>query len=238
MKKKMKKELTIVDVRKHKESSIKILSDYIENLISNPDTLKKADLLAYWLEDYTRYLSSENTFQPSLYKKYERGDIIKVNLGFNVGSEEGGLHYAVVLDKKNPIHSPTLTIIPLSSIKNIEDLHYNDINLGTQIYDALKNKIDSYMNTLLKPFTCKEDLKNAGEDKVSELILGLQEIDKMVRELSKMKSGSLAIVNQITTISKQRIYDPKHVKDILSGIKLSNENLDLINEKIKKLYIW
>ena len=70
------------------------------------------------------------------------------------------------------------------------------------------------------------------------MIVGLQEIDKMVRELSRMKSGSFAIVNQITTISKQRIYDPKHVKDILSGIKLSNENLDLINEKLKKLYIW
>ncbi len=33
-------------------------------------------------------------------RRYKRGEIVKVHLGFNVGSEEGGLHYAVVLDKK------------------------------------------------------------------------------------------------------------------------------------------
>lgn len=236
--KKNKKILSKQDVTIHKDAALNTLNTYLESLIEEENTLKKADLLSYWLEDYTKYLSSEDTFKPSLYKKYERGDIIKVNLGFNIGSEEGGLHYAVVVDRKNAINSPTITVIPLSSIKEGTTLHYTDVNLGPQIYDKLKEKIDLYMQNLVKPITCKEDLENMNETQVSEMILGLQEIDKMVRELSRMKSGSFAIVNQITTISKQRIYDPKHVKDILSGIKLSNENLDLINEKLKKLYIW
>lgn len=234
----MKKNLTKQDVILHKNTAINTLNLYLDELILNESTFKKADLLSYWLEDYTKYLSSENTFNPSLYKKYERGDIIKVNLGFNVGSEEGGLHYAVVIDRKNAIHSPTITVVPLSSIKDGTKLHTSDVNLGTQVYDKLKEKIDTYMQNLVKPITCKEDLENLNESQVSEMIISLQEIDKMVRELSKMKTGSFAIVNQITTISKQRIYDPKHVKDILSGIKLSDENLDLINEKLKKLYIW
>ena len=38
-------------------------------------------------------------------------------------------------------------------------------------------------------------------------------------------------------ICKQRIYDPKTEFDILSGIKLSNENLNLIDEKMKKMLI-
>ena len=38
-------------------------------------------------------------------------------------------------------------------------------------------------------------------------------------------------------VSKQRIYDPKTEFDILSGIKLSNENLNLIDNKMKKMFI-
>lgn len=52
-----------------------------------------------------------------------------------------------------------------------------------------------------------------------------------------MKQGSIALINQITTISKQRIYNPKTNYDILSGIKLSPNNLDKINDKIVELYI-
>ena len=50
-------------------------------------------------------------------RRYKRGEIVKVHLGFNVGSEEGGLHYAVVLDKNNAKSSPVITIIPLTSVK-------------------------------------------------------------------------------------------------------------------------
>ena len=59
----------------------------------------------------------------------------------------------------------------------------------------------------------------------------------MDSEMLKMKKGSIALVSQITTISKQKIYDPKKNKDVLSGLRLSDESLDLINNKLKKLYI-
>ena len=51
-------------------------------------------------------------------------------------------------------------------------------------------------------------------------------------EIEKMKSGSIALINQITTISKIRIYDPKTTTGVLSGIKLSTITLDLINNAI------
>ena len=52
-----------------------------------------------------------------------------------------------------------------------------------------------------------------------------------------MKNGSMALVNQMTCISKIRIEDPKNMYGVLHGIKLSPEGLDRINEKIKELYI-
>lgn len=61
-------------------------------------------------------------------------------------------------------------------------------------------------------------------------------INRMYTEIDKMKKGSLALVKQITTISKMRIYDSKTNYDILSNIKLSNEKLDIIDRSIISLY--
>ena len=55
---------------------------------------------------------------------------------------------------------------------------------------------------------------------------------RMMDEVGKMKRGSIALTNQITTISKIRIYDPRTNYDILSNVKLSNEKLDLIDNEI------
>ena len=52
-----------------------------------------------------------------------------------------------------------------------------------------------------------------------------------------MKKGSIALVSQITTISKPRIYDPKNSSDILSNLRVSNHTLDLIDSKIKELFL-
>ena len=53
-----------------------------------------------------------------------------------------------------------------------------------------------------------------------------------------MKEGSIALVNQITTVSKMRIFDPRNLKGVLAGISLSEENMEKINQKVKELYIF
>ena len=52
-----------------------------------------------------------------------------------------------------------------------------------------------------------------------------------------MKKGSIALVGQITTVSKIRIYNPLHPIDVLSNIKVSPALLDLIDDKIREMYI-
>lgn len=61
-------------------------------------------------------------------------------------------------------------------------------------------------------------------------------IDKVERKISKIKNGNIVLINQITAISKQRIYNPKSDVDVLDGIKLSNNSLNLIDEKIEYFY--
>lgn len=122
-------------LNKHKNAVNLKLNNYIDGLIQSqdPKLQGKADKLCYWIEDWLTFLDFEPNFSPTSLRRYKRGEIIKVHLGFNVGSEEGGLHYAVVLDKNNPKSSPVVTIVPLTSVKphtDIEHLHSGNIYLG------------------------------------------------------------------------------------------------------------
>lgn len=243
-----------------KNEVLKNLSDYIEICINSEDDkkYKKSALISYWLNDFHNYIEREETFKPYKLKRYERGDVIKVNLGFNIGSEYGGLHYAIVLDKANAVNSDVINIIPLSSKKNNKEIHPNDVFLGTDIYEQLQNKyhhtenivkentekiiqIHSIINTLQETQTDSSDamsivLHNAIKQVENATIL-LKEFDKLKKEINKMKKGSIALVSQITTISKLRIFNPKRHQDTLSGIKISPASLDLISEKLSDLFI-
>lgn len=246
------------NVIKNKNEAIKILNDYLDTCISKNDKyLKKANLVSYWLKDFARYIEAEENFECEKLKKYNRGDVIKANLGFNVGNEEGGLHYCIVLDVINAKKYSTLTVIPLTSQKVNKNIPNSAILIGTEIYDklSLKNqglrekankKSNEYENELKIISNLSENnedekiIKNVKINKVEEKIKLLNNdielIDKIDKEISQMKNGSIALVNQITTISKQRIYNPKSNIDVLSGIRLSKDSLDLIDDKIKKLF--
>lgn len=244
-------------VVKHKEKAIKKVDKYIDTFLKGKkENLGKADKFSYWLEDYIKFLEYEDEFNPSKLKKYKRGEIVKVHLGYNIGSEEGGLHYAVVLDKNNSVYSPILTVIPLTSVKektNLNKLKRGSVYLGDEIYKNLQGKLlttKAQAVSSYKELAQKVDKYNDSEDKsanapvvkelkeqiksVKQLIKSVEEIQK---EIEKMKKGSIALINQITTLSKIRIYDPKHTADVLSNIRLSDSSLNKIDAKIVELYL-
>lgn len=235
----------------HKSQAIQNINTYLDSLIMSGELKQKAksDKLCYWLEDWTTFLKFEKQFSPLSLRRYKRGEIIKVHLGFNVGSEEGGLHYAAVLDKNNAKSSPVVSIVPLTSVKqntDISGLKRGSIFLGNEIFTNLNAKISVTNKHLGDELSLLRQILNPENGKVPQGELETfnkkldaceEELDVLKRmrtEVSKMKRGSIALVNQITTISKIRIYDPKTDRDILSNIKLSNERLDMIDAEILK----
>lgn len=235
----------------HKDKSMQLLNDFLTALIStDAKHASKADKLSYWIADWVNFLEFEEKFRPTSLKRYKRGEIIKAHLGFNIGSEEGGLHYCVVLDKNNSINSPVVTVVPLTSVKantDLSRLHNGSIHLGNELFTNLHSKAayilktnETHINEIRKKldgnrkFTVEEtlEIKRELNDCESALVLAKQ----IQRETLKMKIGSIALVNQIRTISKIRIRDPKTSRDILSGVKLSSEKLDLIDREILKLF--
>lgn len=62
-------------------------------------------------------------------------------------------------------------------------------------------------------------------------------LEKYGKEISHMKQGSIAMMEQITTVSKMRIYVPKKSTDILYGISFSAESMEKLTKQLINLYI-
>ena len=175
--------------------------------------IKVVQTMSFWILDYVR-LQTYETQQQVKYKKYKRGDVIKVNFGHRIGREHGGLHYAIVIDNNNALASNTITVIPLSSFKtNMDSNHLGKdrLFLDTEIYKLLIDKLNSLNPNSVEAIAVK-------------------------KELSRMKAGTIALIGQIITISKYRIYDPLSTKNALHKIRLSDSTLNHVDCKIKELF--
>lgn len=247
----MGRKVTKDELIKHKNQSLCKLDEYLTNLATDSDLKNqgRADKLSYWISDWTKFLEYEPHFKASSLRRYKRGEIIKAHLGYNIGSEEGGLHYCIVIEKDNSKNSPVLTVVPLTSIKTKTDLNHlrpGEINLGNELFTNLSSKVSftqKKIETELEDLASSSNELNTGTpqeaynaivNRINELNKELSTFHRMKAEVSKMKMGSIALIKQICTISKIRIYDPKTNYDILSNVKLSNEKLDMIDNEIIK----
>ena len=132
-------------------NAISAITSLLNDMNTSPDpkNQKRASLLSYWLSDYAKMLRKEDTFDPKKLIRYKRGQIVKVHLGYRIGSEEGGLHYAIVVENSNPLSSDVVTVIPLTSLKpkhNSNNLHRGEIYLGNEVYRILRSKLDVLSN--------------------------------------------------------------------------------------------
>lgn len=224
-------------------------------------SIKKATLISKWIEQYANYLSFEPKFDPTRYINYKRGDIVFVNFGFGLGNEFGGNHYAVVLDKQSKHNSPSITVIPLSSFKEGKPIHERDIFLGNELYEKMYLKLQTRIPELREQlnsiktisdlirekspiafehskFTELDQLQNNLKETESNLEKDITDAERIKQELNNLKKGSVAKVEQIRTISKMRIYNPRGKRDPLYNIHFSEPTMQKINDKLKELFVF
>lgn len=267
---------------KEKKIAIQTLNKLLEDIIK--DNPKRGKNLAAWIKQFSHYIDFENQFDPKRNIAYKRGDVVKLEFGFNVGSEYGGIHYAIVLDNHNAHSSPVVTVIPLTSLKDsTKGIHKNSVDLGNELYRLVKlkfvtvqsqleediketEKMISTLITLVGTAKSRETELEASNlspteqiEKQQEFDSALHQAEKILADLNKkkaqqdkqqqqlkcikseiahMKEGSIALVNQVTTISKIRIYDPKKTSDVLADINISEDGMKKINQKLCELYVF
>ncbi len=193
---------------------------------------KQSELLAYWIHDFAVYHDEEKNFDIAKSGIYSRGDVIKVNLGFNIGNELGGLHYCIVLNKYDNTRNGTLNVVPLTSKKDNKKYDSSHVNLGKEIYTVFYQNIEKEKQKLQEILNKLEKIEDVPIN-IQNIIKKEQNyIEKMEKEVCKMQKDSIVLINQITTISKQRIF-----KDtVRRNVKVSTNSLDLIDKQIIKFF--
>ena len=215
----------------HKDKSLKRLDiSFLKHI--ELEEYKKSNLLAYWINDFAVYHDEERNFDYSKSGIFSRGDIIKVNLGFNIGSELGGLHYCIVLNKYDNTRNGTLNVVPLSSKKSNKKYGFSTINLGKELYNILQEKLNKEKQKVQEILDELDKIENVPFDIQNIIEKEKEYIQNSEKEISKMKKDSIVLINQITTVSKQRVYRNR----LIRKIKLSNKSLDMIDKQIIKLF--
>lgn len=167
----------------------------------------KAEMYLNWMAKKTDYILKESTFKSSSLKSYSRGEVVNFDLGYNVGNEYGGPHFAVVI-RESTLTNPVINIIPLTSFK-VEG------NIKEQ---ALQNGWD---------------ITNLNDEQIESLIHRHSVLLGDINGLPEKKS--IALVNQITTVSKIRVNSPKSPKQKV--IKLTDPMLDKIDSMMWDLFL-
>lgn len=283
-------------------TAIQELEDYLHHLqqIGEPDD-KRAEKIGQWISNWTRYLKREKRFNPKSIPALKRGSIVYADFGFNVDREYGGLHYAIVLNRKDSRQNHLLHVLPLTSVKEKTDLNnlkYFQLSIDKEVYRLLREKAKSKtlelkeiaeqakekreklsnrnlslsqliksnieateeMQNLLDKHKKLDSLPTQMENLVqntrfitkeqNEIEIEISELDnlskilkekleyaeKLVKKTDNMNKGSIVLLNQVTTISKLRLYDPKDKNSILNNIVLTSETMQAIDDALGNIF--
>jgi hypothetical protein len=150
----------------------------------------------------SRTLLYEVQKKPNTFKRYSRGQIIKVKFGVNVGSEFSGDHYAIIISKRDTMMNPILHVIPLTSKK-----HNYNIKVPNILYNEEKiNKLKELLET-------EFDKKN------------INEIKKIIKYYDDRKNkNSYVCIKHLKTISKLSICNPLNKYDYMDLCQLFRHN--------------
>lgn len=228
--------------------TLKLVLEELETTIVSHLDFKQAKILTFWLNDWNKkFLIKEKEFNPKDLIKYKRGNIVNVHLGYNIGSEQGGLHYGLVLDVDNSKLTSIITIIPLRSLKDGEDPKKLNEKYEVYLGNALlqekieyvkseKKKAEEKINRLKEEMNNLRDSKKDVNIKEKECIKLSKKVNNFNKELKNLQKGSVALISQIRTISKLRIYEPVKSYHSLTKFILDDKNMEKVENAILKLY--
>lgn len=224
---------------------------------------KKFKYLPEWLRAKANYYNSDIKHSQKNNKVFQRGALVMVDFGINVGNELSGNHFAVVLNKSDSPKNGVLTVVPVSSKANKFAIEIDGL-ISEKSATFLDSLITEEMISLhfLEKRIVKEHLteeekkemvneiyedggsatytKYISRQSLSNILEEKKKIRFKIRQLidhyEKYNKTSYAKCLDITTISKKRILFLNEY-DPCGKIKVSNETLDKIDETIKEWFI-
>lgn len=179
------------------------------------------------------------------FKYYRRGQIIQVKFEPQTGYEIKGIHYAIVITKKDQPYIGTLTVVPLTS-KSGNHLMPIGSCISDSVFLKLLREKNYYYDLLLKAKIQTERIQKAGsvleattQDELNQIerdlkayLDNIKYFDDLENKYKNIKKSSYANIYQITTIDKSKIVNPMNHLDPIKRIKAPDSVMDKIDKGI------
>ena len=207
----------------------------------------KFKYLANWVNAESKYFRNERLKENKLNKVYQRGTLVMIDFGVNIGNKLSGNHFGIVLNKKDSPKNGVLTVVPVSSKGNAFSIKLDGLISKKSIefinrYMAELDKKFSFWKSLQCYANTLSDAEYNGLQSRSyqyanlpnfthNLISDFEEIKEIIKTYKRFNKVSFAKCLDIRTISKNRIkilnkFDP------CGKIKVSSETLNKIDQKM------
>jgi len=182
----------------------------------------KFQLLPNWLDNVSYWYTREDKETlPSRYYHYDRGTIIRVDFGVNMGSEFCGLHFAIVLDKKDNNHKKTLTVVPLTS-KNKSGRFY----LGKEIFNQTTNILNQQSIEL------KQKTDHILQELKDIILNGIDNNKKDIVKKEFIKFDKGIVTDTLNNIIISGKYNQNEVKQLKDEVYNNNKEIDSLSKVI------
>lgn len=179
------------------------------------------------------------------FKYYRRGQIIQVKFEPQTGYEIKGIHYAIVITKRDQPYIGTLTVVPLTS-KSGNHLTPIGSCISDSVFLELLREKNYYYDLLLKAKMQTERIQKAGsvleattQDELNQIerdlkayLDNIKYFDDLENKYKNIKKSSYANIYQITTIDKSKIVNPMNHLDPIKRIKAPDSVMDKIDKGI------
>ena len=204
-----------IGIKQQENNHLKLIKTHNNNIkISDMNLPNKYTEFENSKLNESETLLYEINIKPTRFKRYARGQIIKVKFGVNIGSEFSGDHYAIVVSKGDTMMNPILHVIPLTSKKHNYNIKINNILYNEKYINELENKL-----------------------KLEKNKVNIKELKKCIRYYkNRCNKDSYACIKHLKTISKLSICKDMNKYDYLKKLKISSSTLKKIDEEIIKEY--
>lgn len=179
------------------------------------------------------------------FKYYRRGQIIQVKFEPQTGYEIKGIHYAIVITKRDQPYIGTLTVVPLTS-KSGNHLMPIGSCISDSVFLELLREKNYYYDLLLKAKIQTERIQKAGsvleattQDELNQIerdlkayLDNIKYFNDLENKYKNIKKSSYANIYQITTIDKSKIVNPMNHLDPIKRIKAPDSVMDKIDKGI------
>lgn len=198
---------------------------------------RKYKYLPDWLLYKAKKLRDERIQNSSKFKIYDRGSLVMISFGVNIGQEMSGNHFGIVLTKKDNPYSGNLTVIPISSKSNRYYLDIGNLILDQSISFLEKKQHKITVKISLLSQYILDNYSDEIDSDFNELLVENVTLSKQVLDIAAKQNEEYEkyIRNLIEEEKSNLITQKLNFRKIVGMFKVIRDEREAFN-KVKNTY--